>query len=92
MICTKVSGNSWKIKKTQRISWFFHLKSIKPQKFHGHSMGAAIQVVALYDVPIKDALGEAVEGEEVALMLVAGETFEEVVLEAWYGPVWIWRL
>ena len=55
-------------------------------------MGAAIQVVALYDVPIKDALGEAVEGEEVALILVAGETFEEVVLEAWYGPVWIWRL
>ncbi|CAL1153003.1 unnamed protein product [Cladocopium goreaui] len=45
------------------------------------------EVVALYDVPIKDALGEAVEGEEVALMLVAGETFEEVVLEAWFDRV-----
>ena len=51
----------------------------------------AVQVVAPYDVPIKDALGEVV-GEEVALMLVAAETFEEVVLEAWYDPVWIWRL
>ena len=40
-------------------------------------------MVAPYDVAIKDALGEA--GEEVALMLVAGETFEEVVLEAWTG-------
>lgn len=38
------------------------------------------EVVAPYDVPIKDALGEVV-GEEMALMLVAAETFEEVVLE-----------